>query len=80
MDTRPPEQQRYARPPIDFPAAQRTLAQHNLRLADLALAGRCHEAGLKAQLHEIENLKRTLRAIETKLAKITSILNANQTG
>lgn len=70
MDTRPPEHQRYARPPVDFPAAQRTIAQLNLRAADAALAQRCIEAGIQAQAQKITRLESQIRALNNRLAKL----------
>lgn len=70
MDTRPAEEQRYARKPTDWEDALRMVCQHNLRLTDAALAQRCIEAGLQAQAHQIKALKGLLRSLATRIAKL----------
>lgn len=68
---------RYARKPTDFDAVATAIGQHNLRLSDAALQGRCMEAGLKAQLLKIERLERLVRTLTERLAKLEAKQHLN---
>lgn len=66
----PDDLPRYARKPVDFDAVATTIAQHNLRLSDAALQGRCMEAGMKAQLAKLDRLERLVRSLTARVAKL----------
>ena len=78
MDTRPAEDQRFARTPRDWPDALRLVAQHNLRLTDAALAQRCIEAGAQLQASKIKRLEGLLRSLTERIAKLEARDRANQ--